>query len=71
MRLTPNRSVSSRCWQTTLSYIVTCGNAARSSGGGVLLGDEDRPLPNMFGTTMKYLAGSIARPGAMTISLSR
>jgi hypothetical protein len=27
---------------------------ALSEGGGVLLGDIDRPLPNMFGIMMKY-----------------
>ena len=28
--------------------------------GGVLLGDEDNPLPSRFGTIMKYSLGSSA-----------
>jgi len=53
-----------------LSYTVTFGKAARSKGGGVLLGDEERPLPSRFGTTMKYRAGSSARPAPIIASVS-
>jgi hypothetical protein len=54
--------VTSRCWHTTLSYKVTFGKPARSNGRGVLLGDEDKPFPNMFGTMINQRAGSSARP---------
>jgi hypothetical protein len=49
---------------------VTFGKAARWKGGGVLLGDEERPLPSMFGTTMKYRCGSSARPAPIIASVS-
>src|SRR6266702_3480651 len=61
-RSRPNCSVTRRCWHRMLSYSVTDGKRARSYGGGVLLGDEDRPLPNMLGMMMKYLPGSSAIP---------
>lgn len=31
----------------------TSGKRAAFAGGGVLLGDDDSPLPNMFGTMMQ------------------
>ena len=60
MRSTPSASVSSRCWQATLSWRVTAGKRGPSKGGGVLLGEDDRPLPNMLTDTMKYRDGSRA-----------
>ena len=36
-----------------------------SQGGAQLLGEVDRPLVNISGTTMKYLSGSSALPGPM------
>src|SRR5690242_8054074 len=42
--------------------MVILGKAARSNGGGILLGDDDRPFPNILGTTMNHRAGSSARP---------
>ena len=68
--LTPNFSVTRRCCCTTLSNAVTCGNRAALYGSGVLLGDDDRPLPNMLGMMMKYLSGSNARPRPISHSLS-
>jgi hypothetical protein len=53
-----------------LSYTVTRGNLALPYGGGVLLGEDDSPLPSMFGTMMKYLAGSSAIPSPISHSLS-
>jgi hypothetical protein len=50
---------------------VTCGNRAASYGGGVLDGELDSPLPSMFGTMMKYLAGSSAIPSPISHSLSQ
>ena len=67
----PNSSVTSRYWASTWSYTVMCGKRARSYGGGVLLGEVDRPLPSMFGTMMKYSSGSRAMPGPMSHSLSQ
>lgn len=32
----------------------TSGKRAALAGGGVLLGDDDNPLPSMFGTMMQY-----------------
>ena len=64
-----------RCFRVTRSCSHrkqgTFGNLARSKGGGVLLGDDESPLPNMFGTMMKYWAGSRAMPGPMSQSLSQ
>ena len=37
----------------------------------MLLGDVDSPLPSMFGTMMKYLAGSRAMPSPISHSLSQ
>ena len=38
-------------------------------GGGVLLGEEEKPLPNWPGRMMKYLDGSSGRPSPMKISI--
>ena len=54
----------------TLSWIVTPGNRPRPWGGGVFDGDDDTPLPNRFGTTMKKRAGSSALPAPIRNSLS-
>jgi len=67
----PKRSVTRRCCCCTWSQNVTRGKRARSYGGGVLLGELDRPLPSMFGTMMKYSAGSRAMPSPMSHSLSQ
>lgn len=50
---------------------ITSGNLAALAGGGVLLGEEERPLPNMLGTMMKYLLGSRPMPGPISQSLSQ
>lgn len=50
---------------------VTWGKRALSKGGGVLLGLEDSPFPNMLMTRMKYLAGSKAMPGPINQSFSQ
>src|SRR5262245_19094488 len=47
-RSIPNCCVTRRCWHIMLSYSVTGGKRARSYCGGVLLGDDDIPLPNML-----------------------
>ena len=39
------------------------GKRGPSNGAGVLLGDEEKPLANISVATMKYFAGSSARPG--------
>src|SRR5215203_1224813 len=57
----PHFSVMSLCWTSTWSKKVTGGKFGPSYGRGVLLGEEDRPLPSWFGTTMKYRSGSQAR----------
>ena len=62
-RRTPRCSVSRRCWQATLSKSVTCGNRGPSCGAAELLGEEENPLPNRLIETMKWRAGSMARPG--------
>ena len=67
----PKRSVTSLCCAVTLSRTAMSGKRARSNGGGVLLGDEDRPLPSMFGTMMKYRAGSSAMPSPISHSFSQ
>ena len=59
-RFTPSTSVSSRCWHATLSWRVTSGNRGPSKGGAVLLGEDDRPLPNMLIETMNQREGSSA-----------
>ena len=60
MRVTPRALVSSRFWQATLSWRVTAGKRGPSKGGAVLLGDDERPLPNMLIETMKWREGSSA-----------
>lgn len=50
---------------------LTSGNLAALAGGGVLLGEEDRPLPNILGTMMQYLLGSRPMPGPISQSLSQ
>lgn len=52
-RSIPYRSVSSRCWARTSSPMVTFGNAPALNGGGVLLGEDEKPLANWPGSTMK------------------
>jgi hypothetical protein len=49
----PNFSVTSLCCCCTWSQKVTFGKRALSSGGGVLLGELESPLPSMLGTIMK------------------
>ena len=39
-------------------------------GSGMLLGDDDKPLPSIFGMMTKYLAGSSAMPAPTSHSLS-
>ena len=39
------------------------GKRGPSNGFGVLLGDDEKPLANISVATMKYVAGSSARPG--------
>ena len=60
MRFTPSASVSSRCWHATLSWRVTAGKRGPSNGGAVLLGEDERPLPNMLIDTMNQRSGSSA-----------
>jgi hypothetical protein len=38
--------------------MATGGNAPRSNGGAVLLGEEENPSPNCAGMMKKYLSGS-------------
>src|ERR1700712_5759377 len=66
----PHFSVSSRCWTSTWSWKVTGGKFGPSYGGGVLLGEDDRPLLSWLGTTMKYLSGSQALPVPIVHSLA-
>ena len=49
----------------------TSGKRAAFAGGGVLLGDDDSPLPNMLGTMMQYFLGSRPLPGPISQSLSQ
>lgn len=49
---------------------VTSGKCAALLGGGVLLGEDEQPFPNMFVTMIKYLLGSKPLPGPMSQSLS-
>ena len=65
MRVTPSASVSSRCWQATLSWRVTVGKRGPSKGGRALLGDDERPLPNMLTETMNQREGSSAGTALM------
>ena len=63
--LMPKCSVTRRCWARTSSEMATGGNAPRSNGGGVLLGEEEKPSPSWSGRMKKYLSGSSGRPGPM------
>ena len=47
------------------------GKRGPSRGADVLLGEEERPLPNMLGTIMKYFSGLSAMSGPMSQSLSQ
>jgi hypothetical protein len=49
----PSRWVNKRYCIRTLSAKVTQGKRPRSCGGPALLGEDDKPLPNMLGMTMK------------------
>lgn len=51
--------------------VVTSGNLGPSKGAGVLLGEEDSPLPNMFGTMIKYFSGLRVMFGPMSQSFSQ
>jgi len=53
-----------------LSHAVTRGKRAPLYGAGMLLGDDDKPLPIMLGMMMKYLSGSSAMQGPISHSLS-
>ena len=55
---------------STLSRMVVTGNRGPSSGAGVLLGEEETPLPSSSVATTKNSAGSRARPGPIIHSLS-
>src|SRR3954451_10026539 len=66
----PHCCVSSRCWASTWSWKGIRGEWGPPNGGGVLLGEVDRPLLSWFGTTMKYRSGSQARPGPIDHSLA-
>ena len=55
-------SLVSRCWTLMLPNRVIAGNTGPSCRAGVLLGEDDMSLPNMLTETMKWRAGSIARP---------
>ena len=70
-RSMPNLSVTRRSCARTLSSTVVRGKRIRSLGAAVLLGEEDRPLPNRFGLMMKWRAGSSGRPGPISHSLLR
>ena len=64
-------SVTSRCCAATLLKTVMSGKRGPSKGSGELLGEEDSPLPNMFGTMMKYFAGSRPIPSPISHSFSQ
>src|SRR5919112_123675 len=66
----PHCCVSRRCWASIWSEKVIRGKWGPSKGGGVVLGEVDRPLLSWFGTTMKYRSGSQARPGPIDHSLA-
>ncbi len=46
------------------------GKRGPFQGAGVLLGEDESPLPNMFGMMMKYFSGSSALPGPISHSFS-
>ena len=60
-----------RYWDCTLSRTLIRGKRTRSWGGGVFDGDDDRPLPSMFGTMMNHSAGSRAMSCPMSHSFSQ
>ncbi len=49
--------------------MVTFGKAPPLNGGGVLLGEEENPLANWPGSTMKYWFGFSGRSSPMKISI--
>ena len=49
--------------------MVTVGKAPPLKGGGVLLGEDEKPLANWPGRMMKYLPGSSGRSSPMKISI--
>jgi hypothetical protein len=70
---TARTCVTPRCSSTrrdasTLSRIAIAGKSGPLCGGGVLLGDDETPLPNISVVTMKKCAGSNALPGPTTKS---
>jgi hypothetical protein len=50
---------------------VIRGKRARSAGGGVFDGEDDNPLPSMFGTITNQRAGSSAFPSPISHSFSQ
>ena len=61
-------SVSSRCTAVTLSRIVVTGKRGPCSGSGVLLGEDDEPLPNSSVATRNSFVVSSAMPGPISHS---
>lgn len=49
--------------------MLTSGKSFPEKGAGVLLGELDSPLPNRFGTMMKYSRWSRVRPSPISHSL--
>ena len=66
--VTCSPSTSRRCTAWTLSRIVMAGKRGPWNGSGVLLGKEDRPLPNSSLVTRNSLLGSSALPGPISQS---
>jgi hypothetical protein len=67
---TLSSSTSSRRISSTVSRMVVTGNRGPSNGGGVLLGEDETPLPSSSVAITKNSAGSSARPSPMRKSLS-
>jgi hypothetical protein len=65
-RSIPQTSRSRRRWAETLSQAVT----RPGQRSGALLGEVDRPLPNMFGTTTNHRPGSSTPSGPISHSVS-
>ena len=61
-------SVSSRCTASTLSRIVVTGKRGPWNGSGVLLGDEEEPLPNSSVATRNSFEVSSARSAPISHS---
>ena len=59
------------CFTIQIQTGVSPRESRPIQGAGVLLGDEDRPLPNMLGTTMKYFSGLRVMSGPMSQSFSQ